>query len=279
MITNKSDSDPVKPEVWKMLIHDNVLCQCDGIDGVLDGIIEDPAVCNFDASVLLCSGSPNDGCLTPGQIRTVKRVYSPYTYPNGTLIYPALQPGMEVVAADGLLSSEPFPLSVEWFKYVIYNNASWDPYSYSTKDAAVASEKDPANIRTWPQDLSDFRSRGGKLLMIHGQQDGQISSFQSPRFYEHMREGSGFTYREMDRWARLFRISGMNHCRGGPGAWVLGQGGGTSATGIGFHPESNVLAALVDWVEGGTAPETMLGTKFVNDTVSLGRELQRKHCR
>lgn len=261
------------------MIHNSVLEQCDGIDGVRDGIIEDPTLCDFNPSVLLCSDSRSTACLTPAQVRTVKRVYSPYTFENGTLIYPAFQPGMEIAASAGLLAGVPFSPSVEWFKYVIYNNPEWDPFAYSAKDAAVAIEKDPANIKTWPRELSSFRHRGGKILMIHGQQDNQISSYQSPRFYEHLREGSGLTYREMDHFLRFFRISGMNHCNTGPGAWVLGQGGGGSAVGIGFDPRSNVLAALVRWVENGVAPDTMLGTKFVNDTVSLGRQFQREHCR
>ena len=79
-------------------------------------------------------------------------------------------------------------------------------------------------------------------------------------------------------WYRFFRISGMFHCNSGPGAWVLGQGGESAAAGIPFEPSQNVLAAMVDWVENGRAPETLTGTKFVNDTVSMGVDFQRKHC-
>lgn len=285
--TNDSDSNLgfVEPEVWKTVIHEEVMRQCDGIDGVLDGIIEDPSLCHFDPSVLLCTESKSTGCLSPAQVDAVKRVYTPYTYSinNGSLIYPAMQPGMEIKAAStgGLLSGEPFALSVEWFKYAIHQNASWDPYTYSTADAALAEAKNPADIRTWPRDLSAFRQRGGKVLMAHGQQDQQISSFQSPRFYERIREVSNSTYAEMDSWMRYFRISGMGHCNSGPGAWVLGQGGGASSKGIPFDKEGNVLAALVEWVEGQGkwAPDTILGTKFRNDTIELGVEFRRRHCR
>ena len=61
--------------------------------------------------------------------------------------------------------------------------------------------------------------------------------------------------------------------------WVYGQSGAAAAAGIGFEPESNVLAALVNWVENETAPSTILGTKFVNDTPALGIDFQRRHCR
>jgi feruloyl esterase len=70
----------------------------------------------------------------------------------------------------------------------------------------------------------------------------------------------------------------MFHCSAGPGAWVVGQGGNSSAEGIPFVPEQNVLAAIVEWVEKGNAPGGLLGTKFVNDTVGLGVDFQRNHC-
>lgn len=79
-------------------------------------------------------------------------------------------------------------------------------------------------------------------------------------------------------WYRYFPISGMFHCSTGPGAWVLGQGGNAAATGIPFDPEQNVLAAAVEWVEKGKAPEALTGTKFVDDDVEQGIDFQRKHC-
>lgn len=70
----------------------------------------------------------------------------------------------------------------------------------------------------------------------------------------------------------------MNHCNGGPGAWVLGQGGNAAAAGIGFERESNVLAALVAWVEDGVAPGSLVGTKFKSDNVTLGVDYRKRHC-
>jgi hypothetical protein len=84
---------------------------------------------------------------------------------------------------------------------------------------------------------------------------------------------------DLDEFFRFFRISGMFHCNSGPGAWVVGQGGADSAAGIGFTPDKNVLAALVAWVENGTAPDTIKGTKFVNDDPTQGISFQRDHCR
>ena len=133
-------------------------------------------------------------------------------------------------------------------------------------------------MRTWPNDLSAFRNSGGKILSFHGGQDNQITSYNTERFYDYLSHGMGASSRELDEFFRVFRISGMFHCNSGPGAWVIGQGGGASAAGP-FKCAKNVLAALVDWVEHGKAPDTIEGTKFVNDSVTLGVSYQRRHCR
>jgi len=80
----------------------------------------------------------------------------------------------------------------------------------------------------------------------------------------------------MDDFYRFFRVSGMGHCTGGPGAWGIGQ---TAAGSAGASPEDNVLMSMVAWVEKGQAPEYIRGTKFVNDTAALGVSFTRKHCK
>lgn len=270
----------VTPDTWKTTIHDEVLGQCDSIDGAEDGIIEDASLCHFDPSTLLCEGgvSNSTACLTVAQVEIVNKIFSPYEWTNGTLLYPAMNPGGEIVSADGLYNGQPWALSQGWFRYAVYNDPGWDPAAYSLADAAEAARVNPGNIRTWPDSLSAFQNRGGKMVMYHGGQDNQLSSFNSPRFYEHLRSGMGYNTSQMDDFLRYFPVSGMFHCRGGPGAWVLGQAGGASAQGP-FSRTHNVLAALVDWVEQGVAPETMTGTKYVNDTATAGVDFERSHCR
>lgn len=60
---------------------------------------------------------------------------------------------------------------------------------------------------------------------------------------------------------------------------MIGQGGGAAAAGVPFECANNVLAALVKWVEDGVAPDTIEGTRFVNDTVTMGVAFRRRHCR
>jgi feruloyl esterase len=159
---------------------------------------------------------------------------------------------------------------------VVYD-PSFNSSLWTVADAKAADIRNPGDIRTWPSDLDNFRDRKGKVISFHGQQDNQITCFNTERFYDHLEEQC--SRNDLDDYFRFFRISGMNHCNSGPGAWVFGQGGGASAAGVPFSASKNVLAAIVAWVENGTAPDTIEATKFVNDTVSLGVDFTRKHCR
>ncbi|KAJ6780226.1 hypothetical protein PWT90_01953 [Aphanocladium album] len=284
----KGSPNYVETHTWKGLIHNEVLRQCDGLDGVTDGIIEIPSRCHFDPGALLCPGGcadrPQSECLNGAQVEQLRQIYADYLWPNGTLLFPRMNPGNEIGATANLLAGNPFNYSVldqEYYRYAVTNDPSWDMSLFSFDTIRAGDDANPGNLRTYPASLARFQSRGGKAIVYHGGQDNQITSFKSELFYERLaRNHGGGGGGDLDSWYRFFRISGMLHCSGGPGAWVLGQGGdGAGATPGGFDPDTNVLAAAVAWVEDGRAPETAMGTKYVNDTVSLGVDFQRRHCR
>ncbi|KAF9258402.1 tannase and feruloyl esterase [Marasmius fiardii PR-910] len=271
----KDASQPtfIPTELWTTLIHNDIISQCDEIDGAKDGIIEVPSLCNYDPSGLLCpEGTTNaSSCLTQTQIETVRKTYEPFLASDGkTLIYPRAQPGGEG-GSTTMLSGQPFLYTSDWFKYVIYNS-SFDPTTLALSDYEFAIDQDPFNISTFKGDLKSFGARGGKLLTYHGQEDGIITPLISEVYYDHAREVSG----ELESYYRFFRVSGMSHCSGGPGAHQIGQG---RSNGTRLEPEKNVLTAMVRWVEEGTAPETVEGVKYVNDDPAQGVAFQRRHCR
>jgi feruloyl esterase len=101
----------VSATAWKTWIHDEVLRQCDMMDGVEDGIIEDSSRCVFEPSALLCRVNMTEKCLSEDQVSLVKAIYSDYKYPSGELIFPAMQPGSEVGAAGGLYAGVPWAYS------------------------------------------------------------------------------------------------------------------------------------------------------------------------
>ncbi|KAK7980153.1 MFS transporter [Apiospora arundinis] len=262
----------IDADTWKTTIHNEVLRQCDGIDGATDGVIEDPTLCRFQPETLLCGTrkTTKGDCLTDAQVQTVKTIFSDYLWPNSSILYPAMQPGSEIAASGGLYSGKAYGPSVGWFKFAVLEDPTWDPASFTADDALTAGRKDPGGHP------HVALGRGGKILTHHGQQDQQITSFNSIRFYKHLADGMGYTPAQLDHFYRFFRIPGMGHCSSGPGAWARG---GAAAAGVPFDREHNVLAAVVDWVEKGLAPEALVGTKFVNDTAGEGIAYQHTHCK
>lgn len=104
-------------------IHQGILDQCDGIDGVVDGIIEDPLLCQFRPEALQCPhGTTNSStCLTSAQVAAVREVFTDYYGVDGKIIYPRMQPGSELEAEYIYYTTGPFPYSVDWFRYVVYS--------------------------------------------------------------------------------------------------------------------------------------------------------------
>lgn len=143
----------------------------------------------------------------------------------------------------------------------------------------MAESLNPADVKAWPSDLSAFQSRNGKLIAYHGSQDDKITSFNTERFYKHLAHQTGMNSTQLDVFFRFFRISGMGHCQQGPGAWAFGQGGTSPSDMVPFTRDNNVLAAIVDWVEQGIAPDTIEGIKFADDAPDSGVSFRRRHCR
>ena len=77
------------------LVRSEVLRQCDGLDGLHDGIIDDPDACAFEPEVLLCEGEKRPDCLTVNQVEALRRIYSPIYGHDGELLCSREDPGME----------------------------------------------------------------------------------------------------------------------------------------------------------------------------------------
>jgi feruloyl esterase len=105
------------------LIYQEILNQCDSIDGVLDGIIEDPMMCQFRPEALQCPlGTTNfTACLTSTLVSAVREVFTDFYGVDGKIIYPRMQPGSELTAEYIYYTTGPFPYSVDWFRYVVYS--------------------------------------------------------------------------------------------------------------------------------------------------------------
>ena len=106
-----TSSSFISKSLWTTLIHDEVLNQCDGLDGAIDDIIEEPSLCRFHPEALLCKNDTSTNCLTSTQVEMVHKIFSPLFGEDGNLIYPAMQPGSEILAAEKLYAGKPFSYS------------------------------------------------------------------------------------------------------------------------------------------------------------------------
>ena len=107
-------SSGIPMPLWDSLIVPEVLKQCDGIDGKVDGIINDPSLCSWNPDTLLCGPGGNaTTCLTQPQIDGLKKLYQPILGTKGDLLFSAFEAGAEAdtslqLPQDGVVS----PLSV-----------------------------------------------------------------------------------------------------------------------------------------------------------------------
>lgn len=261
-------------EEWA-LVHEDAYRQCDHLDGVKDGVIEDTNLCQYRAESLLCTGNSTQSCLSPQQVETVNAVFSPLHGVNGAFVAPRMVPGANG-SWGALFSGQPFAYSTEWFKYVVYEDANWDPSTVNAEDYKAAEDLDPYGISTWNGDLSGARDAGAKILHWHGLQDGLIASGVSEVYYNHVSRTMQLSNSELDSFYRFFRVSGCGHCSGGDGPSAIGNKlenlGGTEA-------KDNVVQAMIEWVEEGKAPDTITGYRWVDGQVGGVIDYERRHCR
>jgi feruloyl esterase len=103
-----------------------------------------------------------------------------------------------------------------------------------------ANEGQTLTDTTWTN-LSSFSERGGKLIFYHGTSDPVFSPFDTLAYYERMAKNNG-GLDQVENWSRFFFVPGMNHCAGGPAAL----------------DNFDMLSAVVNWVENGAAPDSVV---------------------
>jgi feruloyl esterase len=239
------------------LIHEAVLDTCDALDGVKDGLLEDPRTCRFDPEVLRCKAGDEPTCLTAPQVAALKAVYAPVTNPrSGRTVFPGLSVGSEVGWGD---LPQPFAIAESHFKHVVFGNPDWDFRTFDVdRDLAKADEIDHTLGRFVANDpdLSAFKKRGGKLLQYHGWNDQQIAAQNSIDYYESVVARMGGKP-QVDDFYRLFMVPGMMHCGGGEGA----------------TDRFDSVAALEQWVERGVAPSRIIASHQTNGATDRTRPL------
>jgi hypothetical protein len=222
-------------------IETQILEKCDAIDGLKDGLMEDPRRCSIDVNGL--SG------LTDVQRAALKKVYAETTDKSG-VIFPAQPVGGEGAGWPTWIAGGAPQLSqlgslrrrfgTQFFKYFVFGDDAWDYTKYDVSN----TRKDAGLVGTFLNatnpDLDPFKSKGHKLVMWHGWSDPALTALGSIKYYEQVQARDP----NLREYFRMFLMPGVLHCGGGPG------------------PDTVDWAAIItDWVENGKAPEHIVARK------------------
>jgi len=258
-----------------------IIAACDGLDSLIDGVVDNFAACTDDVvypklDALICTGTKTDTCLSAAQVEALKKIFAGAKNSSGEALYTTWQwdPGIYTpgppfagglgfrtwnlgyVFAPGqnnalnltlgggslpmIFVTPPVITPLTGLEaYVFGFNFDTDaPKIFDTSGIFTESSMEfmtPPSPATY---LSAFKNQGGKMILYHGNSDGVFSSHDTINWYDEMNTAMGGTAQD---FARLFLVPGMAHCGGGPATSVF-----------------DAFTALVDWVEEGTAPDSLL---------------------
>ena len=265
---------PVSNEKLAMVAA-KVMAKCDRIDGLADGLIDDPRRCDFDPTRDLptcAAGTDSADCVTPAQASALKKVYDgPVS--GGRPYFPGFMYGSEAVIAGpdgsrrsgwvnwitppltGSLPPADFALAESGLKYLVFPQPqpNYDVRSFDF-------DQDLGVLQRWGKlanannpDLTAFHGRGGKLIMTYGWADAILMPLMGVNYYERALKTNGPGTPD---FFRLFMVPGMAHCSGGVGP-----------------DQHDSVTAVIDWVEKGRAPDSLIASKVVDDHVVRTRPL------
>ena len=118
------DSAAMIPRDKYPVIHQAVLNACDALDGVKDGVLEDPTRCRFDPAALTCKSGDAPNCLTAPQVDATRKIYSSLKNPRTNVeIFPGLEPGSENGWAGLAGGPQPFSVPADYWKYVAFKES------------------------------------------------------------------------------------------------------------------------------------------------------------
>jgi feruloyl esterase len=221
-----------------------VIQACDGDDGVIDGIIEDPFSCLWDPGEF--EGTPlGDSYFTEADANVVRRIWEGPRTLDGKFLWYGLTRGTRLTDLAGTegdpLHGVPFDVSFEWIRYFLLNDPHYDIKSLTWAEFELQFDQSVDQytevIGTDNPDLSGFRDEGGKLMIFQGLADQLVPPQGTIDYFGKMQTmlgGPGAT----SEFARLFLVPGADH----------------SLSGAGPVPVCN-LDALIRWVEEEKAPD------------------------
>ncbi|VBB81965.1 Putative feruloyl esterase B precursor [Podospora comata] len=293
------DSNPYHIPLNKFsLLLEEVIRQCDNVDGVQDGIVSSPDKCEFDLGALVCSefGTNISKCLTVEQAETARKVYEGWLSEDGELLYPGLTLSSENQWSILLGGTVPSPYGLGYVRDFLLDNddrkLDWTGTSKLGKDIIDKAQRlDPGHSSAIQYDISNFKDRGGKVILYHGLADGLVPEKGSWWYYNKTIDTFGGDLDGVREFIRYFQIPGMGHCFSTPdckpnapwnigGAFQAGLMGSDTWSVPGFEDvDHDALLALMAWTEEGKAVDKLVATTWHRPTDSnTGVFIQRPIC-
>ena len=249
------------PRSKTRLLAAAVMRICDARDGVADGIISDPDGCHFDPATLLCAdGHDHRGCLSNGQLRTVKAYANEHStaqpLANGVQSIPGynILRGADMTGTQGILSCPLHPplALLNSFQYIVADgvlrffvtrDTHFDALRFdATTGGKYAADLLPQSLASDASDsrLDAYKARGGKLLLIHGEADTTIPTGATRQYFGMLQKR--YSEAELHSFIRFYEVPGYGH-----------------GTGV-FNASFDALAVLDAWADGGVAPAGLVVT-------------------
>jgi hypothetical protein len=240
VVMSEADNHPTQCEFEAFTTA--AIAACDDVDKVTDGVISSPARCRYNpydlvGTTVMCQGQPTT--ISHADAAVVAKIWAgPGVWsglPKGTPFW-----GVANTTPDGT-AGLPFAVSDSWIKYFLLKDPDFDTttLTYAEWYALFAqSQREYGEIiDTSDPNLTAFRAAGGKMLTWHGEADEVIFPAGTTDYW---RRVDAATPGHTADFYRLFMAPGVGHCFGGTAPLP-----------------TDPLAAVVDWVENGKAPETL----------------------
>ncbi|MDF0542782.1 tannase/feruloyl esterase family alpha/beta hydrolase [Sphingobium sp. H39-3-25] len=226
-------------------IADSVMRACDPVDGLKDGVIDDPRMCKFDPGALQCRPDKTGKagkCLTAEQVAAARKLYAGPRTASGEQIYYGPVLGGE--KGDNAFNSTGRFADV--FRYTAFSPDPGPTWTQNDFDINTDYKRLGVMGKLWNAanpDLRAFKGAGGKLIMAQGWDNGGSSNTLANVDYYEMVERVMNGRAATQDFARLFMMPGRDHCGRGPGANAI-----------------DFLSYLESWVEKKQAPDMMLAS-------------------
>jgi feruloyl esterase len=220
---------------------------CDGLDGVVDGVIGDPSRCTYDPKALVGTRI-EESTFTEVDANLVRKIWEGPRTHDGKFLWYGLARGADLSAIAGTGGvppiGKPIDVALEYLQYFLVQDPRWDWTSITSGEYELlfnqSVEEFGAVIGSDDPDLTLFRDHGGKLILYHGLADQLIPAQGTVDYYRQVQQKMGGAQATM-QFARLFLVPGVDH------GFI---GAGPSPTGL--------MDAIVSWVEDGKASERVI---------------------